>query len=48
MDYYVDGRKLSPVINHSYLGLMLSNDLKWNSHVNNIVAKANISLGFVK
>lgn len=48
MDYYVDGRKLSPVINHPYLGVMLSNDLKWNSHVNNIVAKANRSLGFVK
>ena len=48
MDYYIDGRKLSPVINHSYLGVMLSNDLKWNSHVNNIVAKANRSLGFVK
>ena len=27
---------------------MLSNDLKWNSHVNNIVAKANRSLGCVK
>ena len=48
MDYYVDGRKLFPVINHPFLGVMLSNDLKWNSHVNNIVAKANRSLGFVK
>ena len=48
IDYYIDGRKLSPVINHLYLGVMLSNDLKWNSHVNNIVAKANRSLGFVK
>ena len=28
MDYYIDGRKLSPVINHPYLGVMLSNDLK--------------------
>ena len=36
------------MINHLYPGVMLSNDLKWNSHVNNIVAKANRSLGFVK
>ena len=48
MDYCIDVRKLSPVINHPYPGVMLSNDLKWNSHVNNIVAKANRSLGFVK
>ena len=48
MDYYIDGRKLSPVINHPYVGVMLSNDLKWNSHVNSIVPKANRSLGFVK
>ena len=48
MGYYIDHRKLSPVINHRYLGVMLSNDLKWNSHVNNIVAKASRSLSFVK
>ena len=48
MDYYIDGRKLSPVINYPYLGVMLSNDFKWHSHVNNIVAKANRSLGFVR
>ena len=39
---------LVSVIKYSYLGILLSNDLKWNSHVNNIVAKANRSLGFVK
>ena len=48
MDYYIDGRKLSTELNHPYLGVMLSKDLKWNSHMNNIVAKANRSLGFVK
>ncbi|KXJ28647.1 RNA-directed DNA polymerase from mobile element jockey [Exaiptasia diaphana] len=48
IDYYIDGRKLSPVTNHPYLGVSLSSDLKWNTHVNNIVAKANKSLGFVK
>ena len=48
MDYYIDGQKLSPVKNHPYLGVMLSNDLRWNSHVENIVVKANKSLGFVR
>ena len=48
MDYYIDGQKLSPVNNHPYLGVMLSNDLRWNSHVENIVVKANKSLGFVR
>ena len=37
-----------PVVNHPYLGVMLSIDRKWNSHVNNIVAKANRSLSFVR
>ena len=48
MNYYIDGQKLSPVKNHPYLGVMLSNDLRWNSHVENIVVKANKSLGFVR
>jgi len=48
IDYYIDGQKLSPVKNNPYLGVMLSNDLRWNSHVVNIVVKANNSLGFVR
>ena len=48
MNYYIDGQKLSHVKNHPYLGVMLSNDLRWNSHVENIVTKANKSLGFVR
>ena len=48
MDYYIDGQKLSPVKNNPYLGVMLSDDLRWNSHVENIVVKANKSLGFVR
>ena len=48
--YYIDGGKLSPVTNHPYMGVMLSvsNDLNWNSRMNNIVDKDNKSLGFVK
>ena len=48
MDYYIDGQKLSLVKNHPYLGVMLSNDLTWNPHVENIVVKATKSLGFVR
>ena len=40
MNYYIDGQKLSPLKNHPYPGVMLSNDLTWNSHVENIVVKA--------
>lgn len=46
-DYYINGQKLSAVNNHPYLGVMLSNNLRWNSHVKNIVVKANKSLRFV-
>ena len=48
MDHYIDGQKFSPVKNRPCLGVMLSNDLRWNSHVENVVVKANKSLGFVK
>ena len=48
MAYYIDGKKSSPVKNHPQLGVMRSDELRWNSHVNNIVNKVNKSLGFVK
>ena len=48
MDYYIDGQKLSLVKNYPYLGVMLSNDLTWNPHVENIVVKANKLLGFAR
>ena len=43
----MDGQKLSSVNNHPHLGVTLSNDLRWNPHVENTVAKANKSLGFI-
>ena len=48
MDYCIDDQKLTPVKTHPYLGVLLSNDLRWNSHVENIVVKANKALGFVR
>jgi len=47
-DHYINGQKLSPVNNHPYLGVMLSNNLRWNSHVKNIVLKGNNSISFVR
>ena len=31
-----------------YLGVQISQDLKWNSHINSISSKANQTLGFLK
>ena len=31
-----------------YLGFILTNTLKWDTHINNILAKANKSLGFLR
>ena len=38
---------LSEVTGHPYLGIHISNDLTWNAHVNQMVSKANRTLGFV-
>ncbi|KAI8508724.1 hypothetical protein Bbelb_138230 [Branchiostoma belcheri] len=33
---------------HPYLGIILSHNLKWNSHIEYITAKANSTLGFLR
>ena len=33
---------------HPYLGILLSQDLKWTPHINSITAKANSTLGFLR
>ena len=47
-DHTLYNQSLNAVQQHPYLGILLSHDLRWNQHVNNIVKKANSSLGFVK
>ncbi|XP_028403960.1 uncharacterized protein LOC114526557 [Dendronephthya gigantea] len=47
-DYTLYNQKLSGVKHHPYLGVQLSDDLRWNLHVNKIVNKANSVLGFIK
>ena len=44
----VYGEILESVDSARYLGVSISKDLTWNTHINEIVTKANQTLGFVK
>ena len=45
--YNLEGTVLDNVENIKYLGITITNDLKWNTHVSNICTKANRTLGFL-
>ena len=42
------GHTPSSVPQIKYLGVNISQDLKWNSHINSVSSKANQTLGFLK
>ena len=46
--YTLEGTVLDNVENIKYLGITITNDLKWNPHVSNICTKANRTLGFLR
>ena len=46
--YNLEGTVLDNVENIKYLGVTITNDLKWNTHVRNICIKANRTLGFLR
>ena len=46
--YYIHNAKLSVVNQCKYLGIIIQSDLKWNSHVNYVTAKANQTLAMLK
>ena len=46
--YTLEGTVLENVDNIKYLGVTITNDLKWNTHINNICTKANRTLGFLR
>ena len=46
--YQLDSTILKEVENNPYLGLTLSNDLKWSTHINKISNKASSTLGFIQ
>ena len=46
--YQLDGEILQQVDSNPYLGLTISEDLQWKTHITNITKKANSSLGFLR
>ena len=46
--YKLDNSILQIVPSNPYLGLEISNDLKWHKHINNITSKASRTLGFLQ
>ncbi len=46
--YLLHNTKLDSVTSAKYLGVTISNDLTWNTHIDNITKKANQTLGFLR
>ena len=46
--YRLEGTVLENVEKIKYLGVTITNDLKWNTHVSNICTKANRTLDFLR
>ena len=46
--YTLEGTVLENMDNIKYLGVTITNDLKWNTHISNICNKANRTLGFLR
>ena len=46
--YILNNTKLTETDSHTYLGVELSKNLKWNKHVDRVTAKSNRTLGFIK
>ena len=46
--YTLEGTNLENVESIKYLGVTITNDLRWNTHVSNVCTKANRTLGFLR
>ena len=46
--YQLNNTLLKSVSSSPYLGILFSNRLTWNQHINNITKKANSTLGFIR
>ena len=46
--YKLEGTVLENVESIKYLGVTITKDLKWNTHVSNVCTKANKTLGFLR
>ena len=47
-NYTLEGTALENVESIKYLGVTITNDLKWNTHISNVCTKANRTLGFLR
>ena len=47
-DYKLHDQKLEVTKDSKYFGVTISTDLSWNSHINNIYAKANCTISFLR
>ena len=45
---YLEGTNLENVESIKYLGVTITSDLRWNTHVSNVCTKANRTLGFLR
>ena len=46
--YSLQGQVLSDTKATKYLGVTISNNITWNSHIDSVTNKANRQLGFIK
>ena len=46
--YTLEGTNLENVESIKYLGVTITTDLRWNTHVSNVCTKANRTLGFLR
>ena len=46
--YTLEGTDLENVESIKYLGVTITSDLRWNTHVSNVCSKANRTLGFLR
>ena len=47
-NYSLEGTLLENFESIKYLGVTITNDLKWNTHISNVCTKANRTLGFLR
>ena len=47
-NYTLEGTALESVESIKYLGVTITNDLKWNTHISNVCTKANRTLEFLR
>jgi protein tyrosine phosphatase (PTP) superfamily phosphohydrolase (DUF442 family) len=46
--YILKGHTLESITTAKYLGIALSKDMNWDTHINNIISKANKIIGFLR